>query len=64
MGATRYVRHWKNPGNYLTEANVGTGKTTVVVQIIRRLLQQSPGETKVLMTASTHNGQRDSDRTR
>jgi hypothetical protein len=36
----------------------GTGKTTVVVQILRRLLQSldlSNDETKILMTASTHN---------
>ncbi|KAJ7446567.1 RNA-directed RNA polymerase [Mycena latifolia] len=34
----------------------GTGKTTVVVQILKRLLRASRGdETKILMTASTHN---------
>ena len=54
----------RNPGYDLIEANTGTGKTTVVVQIIRRILQQSPGEIKVLMTASTHNGQGDSDKVR
>ncbi|KAF5351219.1 hypothetical protein D9756_008167 [Leucocoprinus leucothites] len=32
----------------------GTGKTTVVVEILRLLFSQ-PGEQKVLMTASTHN---------
>jgi hypothetical protein len=34
----------------------GTGKTTVVVQILRRILQNISDESKVLMTASTHNG--------
>lgn len=34
----------------------GTGKTTVVVQILLRFLRQDP-EARVLMTASTHNGE-------
>jgi len=33
----------------------GTGKTTVVVQILRRILRNASETTKVLMTASTHN---------
>ncbi|KAJ7166539.1 RNA-directed RNA polymerase [Mycena crocata] len=33
----------------------GTGKTTVVVQILKRLLRTSGEDTKILMTASTHN---------
>lgn len=38
--------------NYLA----GTGKTTVVVQILRRILQNPIGDLKILMSASTHNG--------
>lgn len=34
---------------------LGTGKTTVVVQILRFLLVKFT-ECKILMTASTHNG--------
>ncbi|KAF7338901.1 Rna-directed rna polymerase [Mycena sanguinolenta] len=33
----------------------GTGKTTVVVHILKRLLQSLDSEAKILMTASTHN---------
>ncbi|KAK0477884.1 RNA-directed RNA polymerase [Armillaria novae-zelandiae] len=33
----------------------GTGKTTVVVQILRKILQSSQEPPKILMTASTHN---------
>ncbi|KAK0452148.1 AAA domain-containing protein [Desarmillaria tabescens] len=33
----------------------GTGKTTVVVQILLKLLQSSQEKPKILMTASTHN---------
>ncbi|KAJ7754189.1 RNA-directed RNA polymerase [Mycena maculata] len=33
----------------------GTGKTTVVVQMLKRLIRASSEETKILMTASTHN---------
>ncbi|KAK7059945.1 Rna-directed rna polymerase [Favolaschia claudopus] len=33
----------------------GTGKTTVVVQILKRLLLSRKDDTKILMTASTHN---------
>ncbi|KAK7050252.1 AAA domain-containing protein, partial [Favolaschia claudopus] len=33
----------------------GTGKTTVVVQILKRLLLSRNVDTKILMTASTHN---------
>ena len=37
---------------------VGTGKTTVVVQILRKLIEEATEEgLKILMTASTHNGQ-------
>jgi len=36
--------------------DVGTGKTTVVVQILRKLLRNSRDNLKILMTASTHNG--------
>lgn len=35
---------------------IGTGKTTVVVRILLRLLSEDP-ETSILMTASTHNGE-------
>lgn len=34
----------------------GTGKTTVVVEILVRLLREDP-DTAILMTASTHNGE-------
>ena len=34
----------------------GTGKTTVVIQILRKLVQAEP-DCKILMTASTHNGE-------
>ncbi|KAK0493854.1 RNA-directed RNA polymerase [Armillaria luteobubalina] len=33
----------------------GTGKTTVVVQILRKILQSSQEPPRILMTASTHN---------
>jgi hypothetical protein len=36
---------------------LGTGKTTVVIQILRDILTSAPGGLpKILMTASTHNG--------
>ncbi|KAJ7636650.1 RNA-directed RNA polymerase [Roridomyces roridus] len=38
----------------------GTGKTTVVVQMLKRLIQNNDDETKILMTASTHNGEPES----
>lgn len=34
----------------------GTGKTTVVVQILRQLIQRVGDTRTILMTASTHNG--------
>jgi hypothetical protein len=34
----------------------GTGKTTVVVKILRKLFKTLDEEEKILMTASTHNG--------
>ncbi|KAF9494277.1 RdRP-domain-containing protein [Pleurotus eryngii] len=34
----------------------GTGKTTVVIRILEKLLQNANNEAKILMTASTHNG--------
>jgi len=34
----------------------GTGKTTVVVKILRKLFKTLDKEEKILMTASTHNG--------
>ncbi|KAF5370335.1 hypothetical protein D9758_006999 [Tetrapyrgos nigripes] len=33
----------------------GTGKTTVVVQILRRMVEHMDKDTRILMTASTHN---------
>ncbi|KAF4607757.1 hypothetical protein EYR40_000092 [Pleurotus pulmonarius] len=33
----------------------GTGKTTVVIRILEKLLQNANNEAKILMTASTHN---------
>lgn len=42
----------------------GTGKTTVVVQILRKLVQHSllsDSEERILITASTHNGMRQFD---
>ena len=44
----RIEAHWRL-------SHAGTGKTTVVVQILRYLLRKFP-DCKVLMTASTHNG--------
>jgi hypothetical protein len=36
----------------------GTGKTTVVVYILQRILRTLSEDSKILMTASTHNGRR------
>ena len=36
--------------------DIGTGKTTVVVQILTRLIKNSTENSRILMTASTHNG--------
>ena len=56
---------WGPPGNagislcvnYLTvSCPLGTGKTTVVVKILRKLFKTLGEEEKILMTASTHNG--------
>lgn len=35
----------------------GTGKTTVVVHMLNRLIRASNDDAKILMTASTHNGE-------
>jgi regulator of nonsense transcripts 1 len=55
---------WGPPGKHVHRVSnavennypTGTGKTTVVVRILRRLLSLGE-ETKILMTASTHNGE-------
>jgi len=56
---------WGPPGtagvslcvNSLTvSCHLGTGKTTVVVKILRKLFKTLDEEEKILMTASTHNG--------
>ena len=56
---------WGPPGiagislcvNYLiVSCPTGTGKTTVVVKILRKLFKTLDEEEKILMTASTHNG--------
>ena len=56
---------WGPPGtagvslrvHYLTvSCPSGTGKTTVVVKILRKLFKTLDEEEKILMTASTHNG--------
>lgn len=39
-----------------TDHNAGTGKTTVVIRILEKLLHNANDEAKILMTASTHNG--------
>lgn len=53
---------WGPPGDYkfglpphFLITITGTGKTTVVIEILRLLLSEG-GDNKILMTASTHNG--------
>ena len=58
MGSTWYVR-LMILFRVTLDDGVGTGKTTVVVQILRRMLQHVSSEVKLLMTASTHNGPSD-----
>ena len=41
---------------HLFDNEIGTGKTTVVVQILRLILQDPTSDLKILMSASTHNG--------
>ena len=56
---------WGPPGNtgiplrvddLIVYCPLGTGKTTVVVKILRKFFQTLGEEEKILMTASTHNG--------
>lgn len=42
--------------NGIIQNVIGTGKTTVVVQILRHLVERLEEGGKILMTASTHNG--------
>ena len=42
--------------NLTPNCSSGTGKTTVVVEILRKFLETLDKKEKILMTASTHNG--------
>lgn len=50
----KHLRLYAFPPTF--EYTIGTGKTTVVVQILKRLVQSLEEGGKILMTASTHNG--------
>lgn len=45
-----------NTNDFIHSYPLGTGKTTVVVKILRKFFKNLGEEEKILMTASTHNG--------
>jgi len=58
MGSTRYVLELNLKQLSLTVTCVGTGKTTVIVQVLLDIIKSyHPEPPKILMTASTHNGE-------
>jgi len=56
MGSTWYVLELNLKWLNLTIKCVGTGKTTVIVQVLLDIIKSYPEPPKILMTASTHNG--------